>query len=895
MSKPLVDVDANPRQPGFRAIKDSSKIPSPPQFQRSSRTGGRSPFSVSTTGSPCYTVMPQATEVVVSPTPTSRLPRKSTPTQSAFSKSYTYGTGHETPRSSLSRSRAGLKQSAIAVPLSSDFDKMSPSMGRNKPLPSPPIAQLVNPQSPPKAQRTLVDAEAGSPTEDEWPILQPENISLLKAPALSASDGLQQRVVSEESVLRRNSIPMLKSRVTTPSSVENRTPSQKSSQSTAEDDSSHKIFRQMTEPRTFGLTNPCVNSFHAFSTNTEVAIRSPLACKRRTPPSVLIPPRISSKRGSLPISGKTHNEVPIPHVSDPSRLVKSCSTKCPVLETAAGLPLSGQLPTEELETDKQQRSLGTKHGELAFPGTTPATESHYGSIDSISMWSLAAGSSLDDEPEAYYEGSVRVRRLSTNPFSGPILRISAEADAVLLGRDDSMPAVPALPEHVPEKTSQERSLGTLARHVCNQDLVKVIPSTGSRSLTPSSGEMEGNESTPVKITPIRSMQPPRNPSNGDFSKMSTSPAGLVPIEIGQDEQVGDSSPDNSCDSFKVSQETPLSQAKAKSKDQIPNEVQKHSYVGRMHHLHVPELNSAQEAGNYSTTLQVEIPQRAMQVMGTDGGLSKSSARKRLPMTWMMPKGAASTAKKDNVGRIPPRLGATVGSPHANDCSEGVRYSEQNVADAALKIKAKRSFRDIFHRRDPKPTSQPAKKLDSTRSSIVGSVLTQRIRTSTNCPKGSLARSDAVNAEAKHSITTSLSNDAVGTESNRQAALATLDPSLPDISSRPAPVAQYDTATVVHKILDHVTSMGADSPDRLRGLEIAEAVLHAVECSQEASMSAELARKHACDAELSAERAGVELKRLVKLCEHGFDSETLRAMKQLITASGVARLSVSAEE
>ncbi|XPS79879.1 hypothetical protein M3J09_011849 [Ascochyta lentis] len=913
MSTPLVDIDANPRQPGFRAIKDGSKISSPPKFQQSDGTSRRSPFSVSTTGSPCYTVMPPTTKVVVSPTPTSRLPRKSTPsqTQSAFSKSYTYGTMPATPRSSVPRFRGGLKHSAIAVPIISDFDKANSPLYYNKPLPSPPVAQLVNPQSPPKAQRTLVDAEAGSPTEEEWPILQPENVSQSKTLALPTSDSVPQRSMSEGSALRRNGTPALTSRLATCSSVKNCTPSQKSSPSTAEEEMRHEKFRQMTEPRTFSSMNPYAKSFHAFSTNTEAAIDSPLAYKRSNPIVMSIPPRTSSKRGYLPLSDTTHDEVFIPHISDPSRSVKPGSIKWPILETATEIVSIEKPSAKEPGDQEQQCPAEAMSSGSAFSGPMSAAGSHYGSIDGISMSSLVAGPSLSDESEVDYEGSVRVKRLSwhsSNPNSGPTLRISAEADAVILGRDVLIPAVPALPRHVPERASQERSLSTLAGHFPKQILVKMIPRTGSRSLTPSSGEIEGNDSKPVKVTPIRSMQPPRKPSTKNLSKGSTSPFALVPAGVGKDEPVGDTLPHESGSLFKVLQED-----KAEVEHQNPNETHQHSY----------------EAGNYSTTIQVQATQKAVQMLATDGETPLSATQKRLPMTWMKFKSATTTAENsqtksrktsllpsaaerfnnraldstnfppspassDLEQSDPPHTGAhhpdlsglraMIESPHANDCREEFQHSGQNVADVDLKIKAKRSFRNIFHRRDLKPKLQPAKKQDSKRSSVAGSVLTQRIRDSTNFSKTSLARPPDTNAEVEQSIAIALSNRKVGKESNRKAALSALDPGSLDTFPQPTPIAQYDTATVLHNILDRVTSMRVDSPDRLRGLEIAEAVLHAVECSKEAKVSAELARKHARDAELNAERAGVELKRLEKLCEPGFGCEVLQAMKQLITAA-----------
>jgi hypothetical protein len=45
----------------------------------------------------------------------------------------------------------------------------------NKPLPSPPVARIVDPNSPLKAQRTLIDAETVVPSIEQWPVLRPHN------------------------------------------------------------------------------------------------------------------------------------------------------------------------------------------------------------------------------------------------------------------------------------------------------------------------------------------------------------------------------------------------------------------------------------------------------------------------------------------------------------------------------------------------------------------------------------------------------------------------------------------------------------------------------------------------------------------------------------------------
>lgn len=52
------------------------------------------------------------------------------------------------------------------------------------------------------------------------------------------------------------------------------------------------------------------------------------------------------------------------------------------------------------------------------------------------------------------------------------------------------------------------------------------------------------------------------------------------------------------------------------------------------------------------------------------------------------------------------------------------------------------------------------------------------------------------------------------------------------------------------------------------------------------MSTEKARKHARDAELNAERAGMELVRMQKLCAPVLDSETLLAIEELLRHDGL---------
>jgi hypothetical protein len=610
MSTPLIDIDANPRQPGFKSTKMGSKIPSPPKFQRTGSAGRRAPVSVRTAGSPSYVAIHTDGKAVVSPTPTSKLPRKSTPTQSAFSESYTYGSRPAALHASLPQSRNSQKPAAIVVPpgsvrwpiehmiiptdLQQHSTRTTPPLRCNKPLPSPPITQIVNSASSPKAQRTLVDAEAGTPTEDVWPVLQPENIPPSKSPASSPHDMLPQRSASEGSALRRYGIPVLKNRDTT-AAISSGTASRMSELLGDEDQSSHLRLRVMTEPRVLSPMNPYAKSFHALSTNSNVAMDSPLAQKQRTPPAITIPPRISSKRESLRSPDTAADELP-QQPSASLRLAKSGCTKWPNLAAAE--------ETTRVQVDRE--TLGDDQCLTAEPDSQPVsfdganvTQSHYGSIDNVSTWSLAVGSSLDDEAQVNYEGSVRVKRLSwlsSNPGTGPTLRISADADAVLLGRDETIPAVPAVPEHMLRSPSHQRFSGTLAGRVSKQILMNTDVSAGSPTPTPSSTETETIGSRPVKITPIRSMQPPRKPSTGDLSKKSPSLSMPASTEVAQVQKVLDSSQAYCRGSVEASQEsvslhicesmTTSNQDQSVTKPEsstasiAPEELSKNAYVGR---------------------------------------------------------------------------------------------------------------------------------------------------------------------------------------------------------------------------------------------------------------------------------------------------------------------------
>jgi hypothetical protein len=167
--------------------------------------------------------------------------------------------------------------------------------------------------------------------------------------------------------------------------------------------------------------------------------------------------------------------------------------------------------------------------------------------------------------------------------------------------------------------------------------------------------------------------------------------------------------------------------------------------------------------------------------------------------------------------------------NSKDSNQEIDGFQQADTDIVQKIKNKRSFREIFHKRETKQKSQPARKPDTKRSSVAGSALAQRIRNSTNFSKAHLPQIPDAKTEAEQDLVTSLDhNGTLEKESSRQATLLTLKLDPPQHHSNAPPASHCDTATIVNNIIDRVTTMSAESPDRLRGLEIAE-VCHFLQC------------------------------------------------------------------
>jgi hypothetical protein len=220
-------------------------------------------------------------------------------------------------------------------------------------------------------------------------------------------------------------------------------------------------------------------------------------------------------------------------------------------------------------------------------------------------------------------------------------------------------------------------------------------------------------------------------------------------------------------------------------------------------------------------------------------------------------------------------------------------------DKAEKMKAKRSFRNLFHVRDGKPNENDAKPVESkrARASLIATgktTLARRFNFSfSKTPLSNTPEQEMKRAEHKPS------------RMNLRAKLSNLRQEQPSKKTPAMPAAMDDeTATLLEKLAGRVDASPEPSEERLRALQITEvrltllrrsllmddiiligvikqAFVHAYESSKQAKLSAVEAMQHARQAELSAERARLEVDRLEGLLGLNSNGESARGIKALV--------------
>jgi hypothetical protein len=330
----------------------------------------------------------------------------------------------------------------------------------------------------------------------------------------SAFEAVPSKVTSTPVTLSRKPLPM---RVNSDTQAQTRPPSNQRNEG-------YKKPVGADELRTTSLANRHSRSSHTLSADDSMAmIMDSPRVERESLKLLSVPQRVSSKRISLPLlsSDKSMLASEAPSVS--TRQVRPGSTKWPILEEIQDdrrlleiSALSQQRSDLQNLADSQSRPVSGFTQQFAESvSTSHMAQSQYGSIDSASTWSMAAESIQNDEPECEYEGDTRIKRLSWHSSSsgnGPVLKIAMEADSILLQEEAAVPKVPAMPENVPKKLAQERSISHLTGRLSRHTISMRSPGTDSHFSGPNPPEKVMNKHKPVKISPIRAMQPPRKPS-----------------------------------------------------------------------------------------------------------------------------------------------------------------------------------------------------------------------------------------------------------------------------------------------------------------------------------------------------------------------------------------------
>ncbi|KAI5373054.1 hypothetical protein J4E82_008246 [Alternaria postmessia] len=577
----------------------------------------------------------------------------------------------------------------------------------DKPLPSPPIAQVVDPNSPPKASRTLVDAFTPSPTLKEYPVLRPENI----------------------------------------------------------------------------------------------------------------PPRLSSKRSSLP-------------------------TRSPVAS----------------------RSFVSANGD---EGTR---------VKRLSWHSSGSGSSSG---------------------TGPILTISGDADAMILGQRDSIPAVPAIPLVFPERTTQPRSFSALTSRISKATTSRAELTITTASPVPSTKELTANGSPIVKISPIRSMQPPRQPSlDANSPRSPSSVYSTFPDAERSISSVSDRSatptpePKSPAPPLRDPPEPPVSSVEVC--EELPEEISELTITSESDDLLSvskvrkttstqgdvsPSLGSFDRPGNNVSAPNISTAELSSPSLSR---VKRSRDTARTPDS-LKPE-VSGTARSISIG-IPLGCGTPKNRPSrrqpytpmvSSSSPDDTTPENQNKEALATKVKAKRSILGLFSREKARvktPETAVPKQgfMGATRSSLA-----KVMRNSKSLSKVHLPRKTESRSEVR-------SDRTVNKRSSQTGTFTAPDNGRVSLAQEEVPEKRKNTTEMLHDMVNRIEAGPKDSPERLRHVQIAECIILAAEYTRNASISALEAKKSARDAELHADRAALEFARLNTLLDGAeIDARSMKFIRSLFT-------------
>lgn len=745
-------------------------------------------------------------------------------------------------------------------------------MNAHKPLPNPPTLQTVDPLNSPIAQRTLIDAEIGvTPSSAEWPALSPDNVP-------SEGDGGSQHTntvnATDSSFPFAESLSLPGPHELTAGALDysyglslNLHEKKAGSSSLSPVKSSHADIGEGFAPDT---------TIHALATPDEKALESPLARK------VAIPPRVSSKRAPVPIS-VTLQESQMVHAAAMAasrrRAAGMDDTQWPLPNTEGNYPfgiIEPQLEPAKMTSLNDARTRNA-HGLSDSRDTYHNATLHRASAYSASSWSQAAGSSIyDDEPE-FEEPGYRTKRISDHSSKsepGPLLKISEEADAILLGKEPPMPDNTTIMSTLRQGSLSmitSRTMSRLSAGVSRSRTHQTITERGATRLsTPGEGQQKYD---PLRSTPTQeSNVTVRKRSSKVIQKLTTV------ASTGLDQHLA------TPPSFSNTVRSKISPALTRPSPRPPRAEASPSYA----------RSTVASSRNTSMLDQRAVLRNPANSPNRSSGLNSehSHTHSKNDSKPLQKKGSPSTGEKE--------------------------------------VKPKRSLRNMLSFRDTKEKVPPVPAVPK-HSSRIGSVFGgQFIKSSANLraqratresggtTRRAIPKGQDNNTQLVPSPSTGSDHQATsaGPHTQRKDGVVTqravsegqngntrpVPPS--SVRSCPPATTTPDAITTVNKIINHASQLPETSSVRLRGLEIAQvcttmtlrarmldelvltvqmkqALLASVDACKTAQIAATQAQQSARLAELSMQRSAIELGRLFKLCEDDLDDETVQLIKGLV--------------
>jgi hypothetical protein len=449
------------------------------------------------------------------------------------------------------------------------------------------MAQIIDPNSPPKAQRTLVDAQTATFTGDKWPILRPEDVHVAQQ-NLTTDFTVDQQQPQPEPQPNVSHVLRSSSNTNTPVNTRKTSPSsapvvrtQLSTNLVPDENAANQPEGPTlsSEPRRLSSNNPYAQEYHAVSPTVDVAIDSPLARKKSRPATLSIPPRVSSKRSTGSLFGRDQPEPPkapasaqvdendFPHSEWPLSSPKSENASR--IESSKFSSDSSEQDFVVDSTEPVTQSLGAL-ADPVMPAPTEASASHTAATATPEELHALICENPEPEPQISFLEALDCRASNEDvlmqneyesalsntaegppgqgwaydtaskyftktlswkeeePTRGPTLRIHRDSEAIILGTGNVHPEDPDETDPPSERASLGRSFAAIAGRMSTQMISSTTSNVRSPMQSPNRALMARRTSSPVVISPIRSMRPPRQ-SSAEFSPRSpSSVTGLPP-------------------------------------------------------------------------------------------------------------------------------------------------------------------------------------------------------------------------------------------------------------------------------------------------------------------------------------------------------------------------------